>query len=267
MKRRIIALLLVLVLVALSLSACGKKEEESDNLLEAIKKRGYITVGTEGTWSPYTYHDENDDLVGFEVEVAEYIADYLGVDIKFTETAWNSIFAALDAGQIDIVANSVAKTEERTAKYDFSTPYNYSQYAIMTLADNDEIQSLEDVKGKVSSNDPTSNIGKFAEASGVVFDEVKEAAQAISEVLNGRAELTFSTTIGFADYFKNHPEEQSLFKIIIVSDPSPTGYIPALKGNTELIAAIDEALDQARKDGTLSALALKYFGVDTTKGE
>ena len=120
--------------------------------------------------------------------------------------------------------------------------------------------------GKVSSNDPTSTIGQFAEANGVIFDEVKEAAQAISEVKNGRAEVTFSTTVGFADYFKQHPDEKSLFKVIVVSDPEPDAYIPVLKGNEDLVKVINEALEKARQDGTLSALAMKYFDVDTTKG-
>ena len=266
MKKRIIALLLLATFAVLFLSSCGAKKEAGDGLLADIKKRGYIIVGTEGTWSPYTYHDENDNLVGFEVEVAKYIADYLGVDVQYTETAWSSIFAALDAGQIDIVVNSVAYTDERAEKYDFSIPYNYSQYAFMTLVDNDDINSLEDVKGRIAANDPTSNIGKFAEAAGVEFDEVKETAQAFSEIRNGRAEVMFSTLVGLADYFKQHPEDKDDFKVIVASDPSPTGYVPVLKGNEDLVAEIDKALEQAKKDGTLSKLALKYFDVDTTQG-
>ena len=266
MKRKIIAVLMILALSAVMLGGCAKGSAQAGGLLAAIKDRGYIVVGTEGTWSPYTYHNDQDELVGFDVEVAKYIADYMGVEARFTETAWSSIFAALDAGQIDIVANGVSYSEERAEKYAFSTPYNYTQYAVMTLADNDSVNSLADVAGKVSSNDPTSTIGQFAEANGVIFDEVKEAAQAISEVKNGRAEVTFSTTVGFADYFKQHPDEASLFKVIVVSDPEPNAYIPALKGNEDLIKVIDEALEAARQDGTLSDLAIKYFDVDTTKG-
>ena len=265
MKRRITSVLLILALSAVLLSGCGKGSAGT-GLLQSIRDRGYITVGTEGTWSPYTFHDDQDELVGFDVEVAKYIANYMGVEVRFTETAWSSIFAALDAGQIDIVANGVSYTEERAEKYDFSTPYNYTQYAVMTLADNDSVNSLADVAGKVSSNDPTSTIGQFAEANGVVFDEVKEAAQAISEVRNGRAEVTFSTTVGFADYFRQHPDEESLFKVIVVSDPEPNAYIPVLKGNEDLVKVINEALEAARVDGTLSDLALRYFDVDTTKG-
>ena len=246
--------------------AAAEAEATGDDLLNEIKERGYIIVGTEGTWSPYTYHDDNDELVGFDVEVAKYIADYIGVDVQYSETVWGSMFASLDAGQIDVVINSVSYSDERAEKYDFSEPYNYSQHAFLALKDNDEVNTLEDAKGKTAANDPTSSIGKYAEDNGAILDEVGEAAQAVSEVRNGRADLSFGTTVGFADYLKQHPEDEEVFKVVVTSDPEPNAYIPVVKGNEELVKVINEALDKAREDGTLSALALKYFDLDTTQG-
>ncbi len=242
-------------------------EDDGEDLLDTIKERGYLIVGTEGTWSPYTYHDESDELVGFEVEVAKVIADYIGVDVQYSETVWSSIFASLDAGQIDVIVNGVSYTDERAEKYDFSDAYNYSQYAILVLKDNDEINSLEDVAGKVAANNPTSTIGLFAEEAGAEFDDVEEVAQSITEVANGRADVTFNTLVSFADYLKQHPEDEEKFKVITVSDPEPNAYVPVVKGNEKLVAAINEALAQAKADGTLSELAIKYFDVDTTQGE
>ena len=300
MKKKILATLISSAIAVASLTACGSQGAESasaattqkeeaaeaaettqatetteaaaeaeatgDDLLNEIKERGYIIVGTEGTWSPYTYHDDNDELVGFDVEVAKYIADYIGVDVKYSETVWGSMFASLDAGQIDVVINSVSYSDERAEKYDFSEPYNYSQHAFLALKDNDEVNTLEDAKGKTAANDPTSSIGKYAEDNGAILDEVGEAAQAVSEVRNGRADLSFGTTVGFADYLKQHPEDEEVFKVVVTSDPEPNAYIPVVKGNEELVKVINEALAQAREDGTLSALALKYFDLDTTQG-
>lgn len=240
-------------------------EEEYTGLLKEIKERGYIIVGTEGTWSPYTFHDENDNLVGYDVEVAKYIADYIGVDIQYSETVWSSMFASLDAGQIDVVINGVSYNEERAVKYDFSIPYNYSQHAFLTLADRDDINTLEDAAGLIAANDPTSSIGKYAEDNGAILDEVGEAAQAVSEVKNGRADLTFGTVVGFEDYLNQHPEDREVFKIVVTSDPEPNAYIPVVKGNEQLVDLINEALEAAAADGTLSELAIKYFGVDTTQ--
>ena len=259
---KVISLVLAVVF---SLSLTAATAEGGDDLLDTIKERGTLIVGTEGTWSPYTYHDESETLVGFDVEVAKLIADYIGVEIQYSETVWSSIFASLDAGQIDTVVNEVSYTEERAVKYDFSEPYTFTQRAILVLADNDAINGLEDIAGKTASNDPTSTIGQFAQDNGAVLDPVGEMAQSISEVLNGRADLTVNTTVAFADYLKQHPENEEKVKIIIVSDPAPSGYVPVLKGNGKLVAAINEALQKAREDGTLSELSLKYFGVDITK--
>ena len=267
MKKNLFSVkVLSLVLAAvMALSVSAAFADDAD-LLDTIKEHGTLIVGTEGTWSPYTYHEEGTEaLVGFDVEVAKLIADYLGVDVQYAETVWSSIFGALDAGQIDLVVNEVSYTEERAVKYDFSDPYTFTQRAILVLAGNEEINGLADIAGKTASNDPTSTIGQFAEENGATLDPVGEMAQSISEVLNGRADLTVNTTVAFADYLKQHPENGEKVKIIVVSDPAPSGYVPVLKGNEKLLAAVNEALQKAREDGTLSELSLKYFGVDITK--
>ena len=71
--------------------------------------------------------------------------------------------------------------------------------------------------------------------------------------------------MAFTDYLKQHPESEDKVRIIVATDPAPSGYIPVVKGNDKLLAAINEALDKAREDGTLSELSLKNFGVDITK--
>ena len=193
------------------------------------------------------------------------IADYIGVGIQYSETVWSSIFGSLDAGQIDLVVNEVSYTEERAEKYDFSIPYTFTQRAILVKADNDGINGLADISGKIASNDPTSSIGQFALDNGAELDPVGEMAQSISEVLNGRADLTINTTVAFADYLKQHPESEALVKIIVVTDPAPTGHVPVLKGEEQLLNAVNGALRKAQEDGTLSELSLKYFGIDITK--
>ena len=257
-------LISIILSIALILTAAAAVAEGNDSLNE-IKTRGYLIVGTEGTWSPYTYHDEEEKLVGFDVEVAKLIADYIGVDVQYSETVWSSIFGSLDAGQIDLVVNEVSYTEERAVKYDFSIPYTFTQRAILVKADNDAINGLGDIAGKIASNDPTSSIGQFALDNGAELDPVGEMAQSISEVLNGRADVTINTTVAFADYLKQHPESEALVKIIVVTDPAPTGHVPVLKGNEQLLNAVNEALKKAQEDGTLSELSLKYFGIDITK--
>jgi ABC-type amino acid transport substrate-binding protein len=104
-------------------------------------------IGTEGTFAPFSYHDDNDNLVGYDVEVSEALAKELGVKVKFVEVKWDSLIAGLDSDKYDLVTNQVAITAERKKKYDFSIPHTYSYPAIITKKDNTEITKMSDIKG------------------------------------------------------------------------------------------------------------------------
>ena len=132
---------IMMILAALVLLLSAAYAEEND-LLARIRQKGEIVVATEGAWAPWTYHDENDQLVGFDVEVAQGVAAKLGVTAKFVETEWDGIFAGLDAGRYDMAANGVEVTDERAMKYDFSTPYGYIRTALIVRGDREDIASL-----------------------------------------------------------------------------------------------------------------------------
>ncbi len=240
-------------------------EEETKDLLAQIQERGVIRVGTEGTYPPKTYHNENDELVGFDVEVAALVAKYLGVKVEYVEMEWGSIFAALDAGQIDTVINEVGYTEERAEKYDFSNPYAFVRGGILVRGDYDEINSFEDLEGKIAANESTSTWGALALEYGAELDPVNAMAQSISEVLNGRADCTLNYITAFADYMKEQPDAD--VKIAVTSDPEPSSYIPVKKGETRLVDAINEALQKALESGELKEVSEKYFGVDVTENK
>ncbi len=101
------ATLLVLVMLASVLAAgCGSK---STGDTPPIKSAGVLRIGTEGTYSPFSYHDppETGELTGYDVDVAKAVGDKLGVKVEFVETPWDSIFAGLAADRFDVVANEV----------------------------------------------------------------------------------------------------------------------------------------------------------------
>src|SRR5690606_25818693 len=87
---------------------------------DKIKEAGVFRIGTEGTYAPFTYHDTDNKLVGFDVEIGREIAKRLGVEAKFEEGKWDGLIAGLDANRYDAVINQVGITEERKKKYDFS---------------------------------------------------------------------------------------------------------------------------------------------------
>ena len=239
--------------------------ESADDLLAQIKERGSIIVAMEGTWAPWTYHDEDDNLVGYDVEVAQNIAEKLGVDVEFIEGAWDGLLAGLDAGRYDIMVNGVGVTDERAEKYNFSTPYAYNKTAVIVRGDYDEISSMEDLKGKKTANTISSTYAAQAEAYGATVTGVDDLNQTIELLLSKRIDATLNAEVVFNDYKKEHPEAD--VKIATYSDQVEEIAIPIRKGDdtVTLLEAVNDALDEMAKDGTLTELSEKYFGMDISK--
>ena len=152
--------------LAALLAACGSSSSStasSANKLEAIKSAGKIRVGLEGTYRPFSFHDSNGTLVGFEKEIIDLVAKDLGVTAEFTETPWDSLIAGVDADRYDIVINNVSATDERKQKYDFSVPYLYSEPKVAVKKDS-SLQNVSEISGHSSAQSETSNFRKMVEA-------------------------------------------------------------------------------------------------------
>ena len=267
MKRismKIKALAAVMTLI-LTLTAIPALADGTTDRLDEIKERGYLIVGTEGTWSPYTYHDKDDNLVGFDVEVAKAIADKLGVTATFAETEWDGIFAGLDAGRYDIAANGVEVTDERAEKYNFTTPYGYIRTALIVRGDNDDITSFEDLAGKHTANSIASTYMTLAESYGATAVGVDTLDQTIQMVLSGRADATLNAEVSFYDYMAVHPDAN--IKVVALTDDASRVSIPVRKDekSASLLEAINQAIAELDEEGELSRISEKYFGKDITK--
>ena len=158
------------------------------DLLEAIQTRGTLVVATEGAWSPWTYHDESDKLVGYDVEVATALAEKLGVKAEFVEGAWDGLFAGLDSGRYDIVCNGVELTEERALTYDFTVPYGYIHTALAVRSDNADITTFEDLAGKTTANSIASTYMTLAESYGAEVLGIDTLDETIQMLVAGRVD-------------------------------------------------------------------------------
>ena len=240
---------------------------ETGDLLSEIQNRGYITVAMEGTWAPWTYHDEEGELVGFDVEVAAAVAEELGVEVRYEEGEWDGLLAGVESGRYDIMVNGVGYTEERAQAYDFSEPYCYNKTALIVRSDNDEISSLEDLEGKTTCNSANSTYQFIAEEYGATALDVETLDGTLEMVLAGpeRADATLNAEASFLDYMKEHPDAE--LKIVDYYSELENVCIIMQKGESSdsLREAINGAIDKLREDGTLTELSNKYFGGDITK--
>ena len=280
-KHRFAALVAAAVLCVSALTACSQSNgqtsspsssdpaqtEAPTDLLTQIQERGEIVVAMEGTWAPWTYHDESDQLVGYDVEVAQNIAQRLGVSVSFAEGEWDGLLAGLDSGRYDIMVNGVDIDEARSEKYDFSAPYAYNRTAVIVSGENDSIQSMEDLDGKSTANTLNSTYANVAESYGAEVTGVDDFIQTIELLNSGRIDATLNAEVSYYNYMAQHPDAN--IKIACIDPATTQVAIPIRKGeeSAALVAAINDALDEMAEDGTLTELSMKYFGTDISKDQ
>ncbi len=230
---------------------------------DKIKKSGELRIGTEGTYAPFTYHDADNKLVGFDVEIGREVAKRLGVKAKFQEGKWDGLIAGLDADRYDAVINQVGITPERQKKYAFSDPYIASKAVLIVKADNTDIKSFADLKGKKSAQSLTSNFGKLAQKNGAELVGTDGFDQSIQLVLTGRADATINDSLSFYDFKKHKPDAP--VKIAAQEENADYSGIIVRKGDDELVAAINKALAEIKADGTYKKISDTYFGQDVSQ--
>lgn len=252
----------VIALTTLAL-ATSTVASAKDSLLDRINQKGTITVGTEGTYAPFTYHDESGKLTGYDVEVTRAVADKLGVKVEFKETNWDSMLAGLKAGRFDLVANQVAlTTPERQAIFDKSEPYNWSGAVLAAPKGETRIQKIEDVKGLRAAQSLTSNYGELARKYDAVIVPVDGLAQSIKVIETKRADFTFNDSLAILDYIKKNPKSD--LKIFWESDDKVGAGLVVDKGNDEALSKISNAIIELRNEGKLKALGEQFFGRDVS---
>ena len=225
-------------------TAASSAASAGGDLLSTIQSRGTLIVALEGAWQPWSFHDADDTLVGYDVEVSRAIAEKLGVEPEYVESDWDSLFAGMDAGRYDMVCNGVEVTEERSKK------------------DNDSITSFEDLDGKTTANSLASTYMELAESYGATVQGIDTLEETIQLLTAGRIDATLNADVSFYDYLNVHPDAD--FKLVAFTEEASHVAIPLRKGDetATLLEAINSAIEELRADGTLSELGEKYFGQD-----
>ena len=266
--KKLFALLLTMAMV-LSLAACGGKKEEPAPTEEPAKTEepaapelstvtpGKLTVATSPDFAPYEFYaiDENGNanLAGFDMALAQYIADYLGLELEVVPMDFDGVLAEVTAGNVDLGMAGLSPDPERMEAMDFSDIYYMGgQSLVVTQANKDKWASLEEL------NDPSVSIG--AQLASIQYDlamentpdadvvQLAKVTDVVSELLGGKLDAGYIETVVAESYAKNYPDLYIAFDVPYEVEGSAIGVV---KGNEALLAGVNEAIAAALADGSM----------------
>ncbi len=268
MKKKI-SLLMVLILVLSSLLvACGKNNEGTANAaekenttevesytLEGIKKKGKIIVGTSADYPPFETHalvDGEDQIVGFDIEIAKYIADELGVELELVDMDFDKLLGGLETGMLDMVIAGMNPTPEREEEANFTDIYFETTHSVLIHKDSaSEITSPEDLKGK--------SIGVQIGTTQEEVAKTIENAEVLSLNLNADIVMNLKTKKidcavmekVVAESFAKANDDLMVVEGITLDSGAEGVAIAVKKGNDELTEKLNEILADAKAKGLI----------------
>ena len=269
-KMKNLMALLLAVLMVFTLVACGDKKDEGKDddkplgLVDQIKANGKLVVGTSADYPPYEFHTEidgKDTIVGFDIDIAKYIADDLGVALEIVDMNFDNLLMSLANDEFDMVIAGLTKDEKRALTTDFSKPYLESKNLVLVrTADEAKYKNLEDLKGaKAGAQTGTIPYDRCVTYCGeATTTGLAKVQDLVMELKAGKIDvvmLDYMTVLTYADV----NDDLSAVDVGIPSDGE--GYSIAMKkGDAELVAYVDSVLDKLAADNKI-----EQFIVDAQK--
>lgn len=254
---KLIGTLFVSLMLVVVLTACGGNDEVSGAEEDSDIKSEY-TVVSDTSFVPFEFKEDG-EYVGFDIDLIHAIADEAGFEINFETTNFDGIIPGLQTGQFDIAIAGIGITEERAKTIDYSEPYYESGLRLAVREDNDSIEGIEDLEGKVVATRLGSTSAAFIEENieGAEANQYEQLDQAYLAVENGSADAILYDAPNVAYYIQT--EGDSLKMVGELYQAENYG-IAISKGNDELVKAIDNALETLKENGEYDEIYKKWFG-------
>ena len=229
-------------------------------MLPAVALAETLIMGSNCSFPPFEYIDEQGNPAGFDVEIGKLIAEKLGMEFFVEDMAFDGLLMALDSGKIDIAIAGMTITDKRKEQVDFSDSYFNAQQLIIVRKDYDAIKTLDDVKDKtVSVQEGTTGHLMATEALEIPAEKVvayENAADAVMELKLGRADCMIIDSAP-AKVFVSKNDDLMILEDI---ETPPEDYgIAIKKGNEDLLAACNAVLAEIKENGKYDELIAQFF--------
>lgn len=239
-----LALVLAVVMSLCCLAACGGANTDT------AKK---LTMATNAEFPPFEYI-ENGEIVGADVDIANAIAEKLGRELEITNIDFDAALTGAATGKYDVAVAGITANDERKQNMNFSNDYYTASQAIIVLADS-AIAGAADLEGKTISCQEGTTGEQYLLDNNYAIQSFKTGAEAVTALTSGKADaVVIDNAVALALSAKQEGKTKVLDEAL-----TQEAYAIALKkGNDELTAEINKALDELKADGTLASIFEKY---------
>ncbi|AUJ49392.1 amino acid ABC transporter substrate-binding protein [Brachyspira hyodysenteriae] len=245
-------------------NSAGNATAAEDNSLQKVKDAGKLVLGLDDTFAPMGFRDENGEVVGFDIDLAREVANRLGVTLEIKPIEWSSSILSLNKGDVDVLWNGVTINEARKQQINFSKPYLNNKLVIVKAADDNTINSKDDLTGKVLGVQVGSNDEALtADPSSKNAKEIRRYDVNVNAFLDLQAKRIDAVVIDevAAQYYI--AEKKAPFVVVENSPLTEELYgIGFRKSDAKLLAEVDRILDEMRADGTAAKISEKWFAKD-----
>lgn len=248
-------LLVVLLALVMVLSVAGCAEEATDD--------NVLTIGVDDSYPPMEFRDENNELVGFDIDFANALAAEMGVEIEFIPTAWDGIFSGLEADKYDMIISSVSITNDRLEAFEFSKPYLANGQVIVVAPGDDSVQTAADLADKNVGVQLGTTADEAVEKQMAItpFEVTKydDITQTFADMKTGRLDAIVVDYAVAIDYVSKAPGDYVITTAQLTNEPIG---VCLKKGNTDLKEKIDAALVTLQGGDTLVKISTEWLGDD-----
>lgn len=257
-----LATLALTVGVGLLVSACGSGSQQSSGSAGGSAEEKVYVVGTDAAYPPFQVLEADGKITGHDIDVMNAIAEAGGFKIEWRNTGWDPLFDGLDKGTVDIGISSITITEDRKKKYDFSDSY-FEANQLILVAEDSPVTKLEDLKGKnIGVQAATTGEEAVKKAFGATYEGLKgydDMPSSVDDFFNGRVDAVVGDNGVIAFYAKKNPGKT--FKLVNDDSFEKEYYgVMVKKGNTEIMAKINDGLKKIKENGKLQEIYNQYFG-------
>lgn len=263
--KRIMACGLAMVMVLGTLTSCGGSESGGNDAASQTAKEGVLTVGLDDTFVPMGYRDENNNLVGFDIDFANAVGEELGMEIEFKPIQWNAKDMELESKNIDCVWNGMSVTPERMEAMALSNKYLDNTIVVMTLSGNSDVKvekmsDLANYKIATQADSAALEMLKADSAYDSYKDNITEYDtydNAILDMKAGRADLIVVDQV-LAEYKNNISKGE--FRVLDFKVGEDAYAIGFRKDDTALRDAVNDAIKALIDNGKAEEISNKWFG-------